>query len=453
MTPQLTILGGGPAGLGVAFYAQKAGIRFELFERDSTLGGMCRTLREGDHSYDLGAHRFHDRDSEITRDLTGLMGEELIPVSAPSVIWDRGRFIDFPPTPLNVISSCGIGEFGRIAWELMSARIRPRTVNNFEDFAVSQFGATLARRILLNYSEKLWGLPAAELSADIATHRLQGMTLRSLLLELLSPKRKTTHIDGSFVYPRGGYGRIAEAIERELPPAAVHTKCEITMLECRRGIVTRIGFADGSSLAPRGRIISTLPLGLLVRQLREQVADDARRAAVSLRFRHIRLIFVRLNRPSVSTNASIYVPDKQFCISRIYEPKNRSAAMAPAHETSLVAEAPCFPGDDIHRFRDEELAERIISELTHLSLVKREDILGWKHHHIPNAYPVYTIGYSNSVQTILDALHPIVNLDTIGRAGLFFYSHLHDQLRFGKDYVQALMQTDEAATSLSASAY
>jgi hypothetical protein len=72
---------------------------------------------------------------------------------------------------------------------------------------------------------------------------------------------------------------------------------------------------------------------------------------------------------------------------------------------------------------------------------------------IPNAYPVYTIGYSNSVQTILDALHPIVNLDTIGRAGLFFYSHLHDQLRFGKDYVQALMQTDEAATSLSASAY
>jgi protoporphyrinogen oxidase len=183
------------------------------------------------------------------------------------------------------------------------------------------------------------------------------------------------------------------------------------------------------------------------------VADDARRAAVSLRFRHIRLIFVRLNRPSVSTNASIYVPDKQFCISRIYEPKNRSAAMAPAHETSLVAEAPCFPGDDIHRFRDEELAERIISELTHLSLVKREDILGWKHHHIPNAYPVYTIGYSNSVQTILDALHPIVNLDTIGRAGLFFYSHLHDQLRFGKDYVQALMQTDEAATSLSASAY
>ena len=130
MTTELTILGGGPAGLGVAFYAQKAGIRFELFERDSTLGGMCRTLREGDHSYDLGAHRFHDRDSEITRDLTDLMGEELIPVSAPSVIWDRGRFIDFPPTPLNVIFSCGVGEFGRIAWELIAVMATHTTSNS-----------------------------------------------------------------------------------------------------------------------------------------------------------------------------------------------------------------------------------------------------------------------------------------------------------------------------------
>jgi len=453
MTTELTILGGGPAGLAIAFYAQKAGVRFQLFERDSTLGGMCRTFREGDHSYDLGAHRLHDRDPEITRDLTELMGDdELIPVSAPSVIWNRGRFIDFPPTPLNLIFSAGVGEFGKITWELVSARIRPRKVNNFEDFAASRFGATLARRILLNYSEKLWGLPAAELSADIATRRLQGMTLRSLVVELLSPKRKTTHIDGSFIYPRGGYGQIAEALEHALPSAAIHTKHEITMLECRRGIVTRIGLANGSWIAPRGRIISTLPLGLLVRQLREQVSEQARRAATSLRFRHIRLIFVRLNRPSVSTNASIYVPDKQFCISRVYEPKNRSALMAPAHETSLVAEAPCFPGDEIHRIPDEELAERVISELTNLSLVKREDVLGWNHHHIPNAYPVYSLGYGAAVQTIRDALKPIVNLDTIGRAGLFFYSHLHDQLRFGKDYVQKLVQTDEGAVSLSASA-
>jgi protoporphyrinogen oxidase len=101
----LTILGGGPAGRGLAFYAHRAGVPFVLFERSAELGGMCRTLRYGEHLYDCGAHRFHDRDREITRDLVELMGEDLLTVDAPSRVWDRGRFINFPPTPLNVLLS------------------------------------------------------------------------------------------------------------------------------------------------------------------------------------------------------------------------------------------------------------------------------------------------------------------------------------------------------------
>jgi protoporphyrinogen oxidase len=100
----LTILGGGPAGLGLAFYSHRAGVPFVLFERSAELGGMCRTLRHGEHLYDCGAHRFHDRDPEVTRDLVELMGEDLLVVDAPSRIWERGRFINFPPTPLNVLS-------------------------------------------------------------------------------------------------------------------------------------------------------------------------------------------------------------------------------------------------------------------------------------------------------------------------------------------------------------
>ena len=78
-----------------------------MFEKSAELGGMCRTLRHGEHLYDCGAHRFHDQDGEITRDVLELMGDEMLAVDAPSMIWDRGRFVDFPPTPLNAILSCG----------------------------------------------------------------------------------------------------------------------------------------------------------------------------------------------------------------------------------------------------------------------------------------------------------------------------------------------------------
>jgi protoporphyrinogen oxidase len=117
--------------------------------------------------------------------------------------------------------------------------------------------------------------------------------------------------------------------------------------------------------------------------------------------------------------------------------------MSPDDETSVVIEVPCFSDDPIDRLTPDDLAERVISELVQLSLISRDEVIEWKHHYLANAYPVYTQNYAARVSIIRDALKPIVNLDTIGRAGLFHYSHLHDQLRFGKDYVDGLLSRDE----------
>lgn len=441
----VSILGGGAAGLAVAYYAHRAGLPFTLFEAESEPGGMCRTLRCGDHLYDRGAHRFHDRDPEITRDLRALLESELARVDAPSAIWDRGRFIDFPPTPLNVMFAYGFREAGRICFDLLRSGLRRRRpVASFEDFAVRRFGRTLARRILLNYSAKLWGLPTDQLSPDVATRRLQGMTLRSLLYELVFPGAKTEHIDGSFLYPRRGYGRIVDALVAELPSASIRTSCAVAGLDVERGIVRSIRFRDGRAEDVRDRVVSTLPLPLLVRFLGDAVPEATRDAAARLRFRHIRLVFLRLARPRFSDKASIYIPDPAFRISRIYEPKNRSAAMAPADETAAVVEVPCFSDDEVARLAPEALVSLVVGELETLRLLDPRDVLESRHHFIANAYPVYTSGYTADVAEILEGIGGIANLETVGRAGRFVYSHLHDQLRFGKDYVGSLLETSRA---------
>jgi protoporphyrinogen oxidase len=433
---ELTVLGGGPAGLGVAYYATRAGIPVALYERSSEVGGLCRTFRAGEHRYDAGAHRFHDRDPEITADVRALMGDELRPVDAPSQIYDQGRFVDFPPTPLNVVFSTGLRDVGRIGLEILRGRTDRRTPVTFRDAAVQQFGETLARRYLLGYSEKVWGLPADQLSPDVATRRLSGMTVGSLVRELLLPHRKAEHIDGTFLYPRLGYGRIAERLRAALPAASVRTGREIVRLECRDGAITRIRFADGAELTPTGRIVSTLPLTSLVALLGDAMSDETRREVQRLRFRHVRLLFLRVARPRISANASIYVPDPDVCISRISEPKNRSDAMVPPNETSLLVEVPCFADDAIARLPDASLAERVQDELERLGLLPRAHVLEWRHHFLAHAYPVYALDYPTAVQRILGALRSIENLDTLGRGGRFVYGHLHHQLRAGKDYVR-----------------
>jgi protoporphyrinogen oxidase len=373
-----------------------------------------------------------------------MLGDDLVAVDAPSKIYDRGRFIDFPPTPLNVLfSGFNLRESGRIGLELIRSRRRAVPAVSFADFAVSQFGETLARRLLLNYSEKLWGLPADQLSPDVATRRLQGMTLTSLFFEVLFPKKKTTHIDGSFLYPRDGYGQIVETLEASIPRASVRTGHDIVRLECDRNRIRRIHFAEQHHVDPDSRVVSTLPLTLTVKFLGDDAADEVREAAAGLRFRHVRLLFLRLAQPRVSPNASIYIPDPRMCVTRMYEPKNRSPKMAPPDETSLVVEVPCFTDDPIYATTTEDLATRVVAELDSIGIITAAKVLEWRHHFLPNAYPVYSLNYASRVAQITDALGAISNLDLIGRGGQFFYSHLHDQLRFGKDYVASLMEAFE----------
>jgi protoporphyrinogen oxidase len=433
----LTILGGGPAGLAVAYYAHRTGVPFALFERAEEPGGLCRTFRWDAHGYDAGAHRFHDRDPEVTRDVRALLADRLAAVHAPSQIWHRGRFVAFPPRPIGWLLAQGAGEAVRIGADLLRARWRPRPERTFEALALNRYGARLGKPLLIDYSEKLWGLPASELAPDVATRRLSGLDLRGMLAGVAFPRRRATHLDGSFLYPHDGYGAISAALVASLPPGCVHTGCEVTGFDCGGGRIRAIRIADRPPVPVEGRVVGTLPLSLLARLLGDAVPAGARQAAARLRFRHVRIVFLRLAAARVSANATIYLPDPALCVSRVSEPKNRSPALAPADETGLLAEVPCSTGDAIATLADDALATRVTAELARVGLVEPRAVLGWRHHFLPNAYPVYSLDWAAAAEAVRAGLGTIGNLDLLGRAGLFWYSHLHDQLRAAKDLVRS----------------
>ena len=50
---KLSIIGGGPAGLASAYFANKKGLKFELFENNSEVGGNCKTIEHKNFKFDL----------------------------------------------------------------------------------------------------------------------------------------------------------------------------------------------------------------------------------------------------------------------------------------------------------------------------------------------------------------------------------------------------------------
>jgi protoporphyrinogen oxidase len=114
--------------------------------------------------------------------------------------------------------------------------------------------------------------------------------------------------------------------------------------------------------------------------------------------------------------------------------------MSPDGETGIVIECPCFQDDEIGLMSVDGLYRRTVDEIEDLGFPIRDRVLDWRHHFLPNAYPVYSLEYEEHLEKALEFLQRFKNLHTLGRNGTFFYSHLHDQFRFGENYISKLSQ-------------
>jgi len=437
----LTVLGGGPAGLATGFYARREGLDVRLFEAADAVGGNARTLQLGPFRYDTGAHRFHDKNDAVTADVKALLGDDLRRIDAPSQICWRGRRIDFPPAPYDLLRKLPASLVARIAWEQLSIPRVSDDAEHFEEMTLQSYGPTLARLFLLNYTEKLWGTDADQLSPQVAGDRLEGLDLKTFLLEAFGgAKDKARHLDGSFYYPRHGYGQIAEATADALGREHIRTDARITKLSHDGTRIRRVTVNDAEPIGVN-TVVSTLPLTLVLRLLDPPPPEELQALAQSMRFRHLRLVVLGLDRPRLTRNASLYFPERSIPFTRLYEPKNRSPDMAPDDQTVVVLERPCHPKTEAWTQSDEALRDNAVDVLTEQGLIEGADeIVAVDHRAVPFAYPVLEVGAEAKAERLTDYLQRFENLRLLGRSAKFTYTHVHNL------YARARTLTEELAS-------
>ncbi|MBF0322963.1 MAG: NAD(P)-binding protein, partial [Magnetococcales bacterium] len=398
--PPFTILGGGAAGLMIAWSLVRRGEHYLLLEKDRILGGNAMTFQHGPFRYDSGAHRFHDKNPEVTKALRALMPGKLSRIHMPSQILDQGRRFDFPLTSLNLVGNLGAVEGWRALRDWLQRPSLPdsRSTPSFRCEAEAAFGTYIAERFLCRYSEKLWGIPAHLLSSAVSGSRIKGLTASGLVREaLLGKRRHVTHLDDAFLYPRDGIGDLVHALVREVEQASaagpvpgwgLRRAAPITRLFHREGRITAVEIAGNRQRQPVREVISTLPITHLVKMLDPAPEAATLAAAGALRFRHVVLLALFLDVDQVSNHGSLYFPDKQIPFTRACEPKNRSVAMAPVGRSSLVLEIPCQRRDPLWTTSTKELTAMMTTHLEKLQLIKASTIMGAASHRMVQAYPI-----------------------------------------------------------------
>ncbi|MGC2063191.1 MAG: FAD-dependent oxidoreductase, partial [Thermodesulfovibrionales bacterium] len=411
---------------------------FTVYEAEDRVGGNAVTLRYGDFFFDSGAHRFHDRDKEITAELRNLLGEDFRKIEVPSKICFNGKFIDFPLSPLDLMKKLGLWTFARAGVELLAARAgKGSTEMNFREFAVMTYGKTMAEFFLLNYSEKLWGKPCDELSVRIAGKRMKGLDLKTFLKEAFRGSRaKTEHLDGAFYYPKHGFGSVVEKLAACCGDENIRKNTCITRIFHDHKRITKIEL-NGSEQREVDRVVSTLPLPHLVKLMSPRPPVEVLSLAEGLQFRDLIVVTVFIDRASIMKDGSVYFPESGFPFTRVYEPRNRSKEMSPPGKTSLCAEIPCFPTSALWNMDEEKLAQLIASYFVKLRWIDKEDIIDYKVTKLRNAYPVLETGFEQKSHMLADFFESFVNMKLAGRNGRFVYAHFHDMMRFGRDVIGA----------------
>ena len=432
--PKIDILGGGPAGLSVAYFARKKGYDICIHEGSSTIGGNCRTIKMGEYRFDTGAHRFHDKIPSITEEVKKLMGDDLKKINIPSKIYFDGRMIDFPLSFLSVMKNLKLSEILKIVVEnffnVFKANVEHK---NFEELACAKYGPTLSNLFLINYTEKLWGARANQLQTTISGNRLKNLNISSMIIEMINKNRKVKHLEGSFYYPRYGYGSIFDSIA-EIDGVNIDLNSKVKKIYHENKKIKEIEFENGKILEAK-YIVNTLPINSIVRMLDPLPSKNLIKIANNLKFRNLKICLIELDFPKLSNNASIYFPDAHIPITRIYEPKNRSPQMAPRDKTSLAIEVPYSQGDEISLLTDDEVIDKVKRTLTKEKLFKDSDVLNKRLVDIKNAYPILKVDNERNIRELVSFLQSFNNQKLIGRNVEFDYLHTHKIMERAKHLI------------------
>jgi protoporphyrinogen oxidase len=437
----VAIIGAGPAGLTAAYLLGKQGYDVVVIEKDPRhVGGISRTVEHEGFRFDIGGHRFFSKSQEVVDLWNEILPDGFIQRPRMSRIYYGNQFYSYPLCAFEALWKLGIVRSSLCMASFAKARMFPRkSVRSLEDWVVNQFGERLFSIFFKTYTEKVWGMPCDEISADWAAQRIKGLNLGAAILDgvkrsLGLNKRPNDGLAAktlleSFRYPRLGPGMMWEAARDKIEAAgnriimghALQRLARDPADGCWR--VTAEG-ADGAVLTIEAdHVISSAPMRELAGRIHPLPFTLGK--ARDLKYRDFLTVALMIRSDDLFPDNWIYIHDPRVKVGRVQNFRSWSPDMVPDKEIACVGlEYFCFEGDGLWSSSDADLVELARREMAMLGLCKPEAVVGGAVVRQEKAYPVYDEDYSENVRLVreeLETRYPTLHL--VGRNGMHRYNN------------------------------
>ncbi len=484
------IIGGGPAGLTTALeLLQRTDIKPIVYEGADNVGGIARTFVHAGNRIDIGGHRFFSKSDRVMdwwSKILPLQGRDdgkdgaislgyqnksrwlEMPADGPDpdqvddvmlvrarksrILWG-GKLFDYPLSlNFQTLRKLGLGATMVIGFSFLKSQIAPiRPEQSLQDFFINRFGRRLYNTFFKDYTEKVWGVPCAQISAEWGAQRVKGLSLLGIVKHALGSIFRTkgdlaqkdveTSLIEQFLYPKHGPGQMWERVTEMIRERGgeVHTNALVTGLQHEEGRVVGATIVNGTDnpLQTKGDFyFSTTDVRQLMGAMEPRPPAAAGEVADGLIYRDFITVGLLLTNLKLGGNATgrdiaekmsdnwIYVQEPGVKVGRLQFFNNWSPYLVanPDH-VWIGLEYFCDEGDDLWTMDDAALSAFAILEMQKINVIEPDAVLDQVVIRVPKTYPAY-FGSYDRFDEVRDFTDQLENLFLLGRNGMHRYNNM-----------------------------
>ena len=370
-----------------------------------------------------------------------------------SRIYYLRKFFDYPITlTANTLKNLGVVRMARVGTSYMVSRVHQiNPEKSLEDFLINRFGRELYLTFFKSYTEKVWGTPCHEISAEWGAQRIKGLSLTTAVKHFvkkmfraaseggdLAQKGTDTSLIERFMYPKFGPGQlwehVAELVQQK--GGEIHKGWKVDGLNFAEGEPLRVTSieavrADGERRTFAGDyFFSTMPMRELLRAMKTAVPANVLEVSDGLQYRDFITVGLLVDRLKVMEpdggllkDTWIYIQEPDVLLGRLQIFNNWSPYLvSDPSKVWIGLEYFCYETDDLWKKSDEEMKKFAIAEVAKIGILNAADVSDAHVVRVPKTYPAYfgTYGRFDELKTFTDGIE---NLFLVGRNGMHKYNN------------------------------
>jgi protoporphyrinogen oxidase len=369
-----------------------------------------------------------------------------------SRIYYLRKFFDYPITLTGTtLKNLGLVRTFRVGTSYMKSRVSQISPEkSLEDFLINRFGQQLYLTFFKSYTEKVWGTPCNEISAEWGAQRIKGLSLTTAVKHFfkkafgkkgkvasgdVAQKGTDTSLIERFMYPKFGPGQlwehVADLIREKGGEIRMGWKVDRIHCEGRRVVSIDAVNAAGKRETFAGEyFFSTMPMRELVDAMDAPVPENVREVSAGLQYRDFITVGLLANRLKVKEpdggllkDTWIYVQEPDVILGRLQIFNNWSPYLvADPTKVWIGLEYFCYDTDELWKMPDEELKKFAIGEVAKIGILNAEDVLDGHVVRVPKTYPAY-FGTYDRFDELREFTDGFENLFLVGRNGMHKYNN------------------------------